>query len=250
VRIKVQANTPEWLAHRHGCCTASNLHKVISRLQKASNGRKKGEYKQTRDNYRREIVAERLSDLAIEHFVTGFMQQGLENEPLALEAYNMMFDVEGETKFGFAQHPSEDFFGASLDATIGENGGAEFKCFKPDKHLEIMESGEIPEENIAQLLGEIACYELDWIDWVSYCGFGKWPRELRIFRKRLTRADTVTLNGVAQTVGSHIADIEAEVKLFLEDVVLDLGKLAERAGKTKSVPIQQHEVASYSSIVP
>jgi hypothetical protein len=51
-------------------------------------------------------------------------------------------------------------------------------------------------------------------------------------------------------VGSHIADIEAEVKLFLEDVVLDLGKLAERAGKTKSVPIQQHEVASYSSIVP
>jgi hypothetical protein len=89
MRVEVQSNTPEWLAQRHGCGTASNLHKITSRLKRASNGRKAGDYKETRDNYLREIIAERLSGLAIEHFVTQFMEQGLLNEPLACEEYQM-----------------------------------------------------------------------------------------------------------------------------------------------------------------
>jgi hypothetical protein len=227
MRIEVQANTPEWLAQRHGCGTASNMHKWLSRLKRASNGRQKGDYKETRDKYAREIIAERLSGLAIEHFVTGFMQQGLDNEPLALEAYNLAMDVEASTKFGFALHPTIEYFGASLDATVGDKGGAEFKCFIPDKHLEIYETGVIPEENIPQLFGEMSCYELEWIDWVSYCGFGKWPREMRLFRKRLNRADYIEYNGVTQTVDSHIADIESEARVFLDDVILRMGKFAE-----------------------
>lgn len=236
MRIEVEGNTIEWLAQRHGCLTASCLQKVVDRLEKASGNRKKGDYKASRDTYMREVISERLGGLAIEHFVTGYMAQGTENEPLAREAYSLTYDADVSTKYGFATHPEHDFFGASLDGTIGDTGGLEIKCFKPDKHIYIMdETKEIPEDNIAQVLGEIACYELDWLDWVSYCGFGKWPRELRIFRRRLTRADTITFNNVTQTVDSHIADIEAEAKKFLEDVILRMGRLAVFAKQKDAV---------------
>jgi hypothetical protein len=234
MRIEVQANSVEWLTQRCACATASNLHKITSRLQRASNGKKKGDYKESRDVYLREVVSERLSGLAMENFVTPFMDQGLQNEPLAREHYAMMFDLEPETKYGFALHPTIEYFGASLDATVGDDGGAEYKCFKPDKHLEIYLAGEIPEENIAQVLGEMSCYELEWCDWVSYCGFGHWPRDLRLFRKRLHRGDTITFNDVTQTVDSHIADIEAEAKKFLEDVILQMGQLAKMAELSKT----------------
>lgn len=231
MRIEVAANSPEWLAQRHGCCTASNLHRVVGRLKKASNGRKAGDYRETRDAYKREVIAERLSDLAMEHFVTPFMDQGLANEPTARKAYEAAFGVKANTIYGFALHPEQDYFGASLDATVGEDGGCEFKCFKPDKHLEIWQTDTIPEENIPQILGEIACYELKWLDWVSYCGFGHWPAKLKLFRKRITREDYLEYNGVTQSVDSHVADIEKEAKIFLEDVILDLGKLAEIAAR-------------------
>lgn len=250
MRIEVQANSPEWLQMRHGCFTASNIERGTARLKRASGEKKKGDYKDSRDTYIREIISERLSGLAIEHFVTQFMEQGLEREPLAREAYELAFDVETEVKYGFALHPTIEFFGASLDATVGDKGGAEFKCFKPDKHLEIFESKKIPDENIAQVLGEMACYELDWCDWVSYCGFGSWPRELRVFRKRLHREDILTFNDVTQTVDSHIADIEQEAKRFLEDVLLHMGKLATIAKQFKAAEdySQMESVAGKDSI--
>ena len=233
MRIEIEGGTPEWLAQRHGCFTASNIERGTARLLRASNGRVKGDYKETRFQYIREVIAERFAGLAIEHFVTPYMDQGLVNEPLALEAYNLAMDVEVERKYGFALHPTIEFFGASLDATVGEKGGVEAKCFKPDKHLQIYETREIPEENIAQVLGEMSCYELDWCDWISYCGFGSWPRKVRLFRKRIERSDTLTFRDVTQTVDSHIADIEAEAKRFLEDVILEMGKLAKLAEVTE-----------------
>lgn len=229
MRIEVQGNTPEWLQHRHGCATGSKLIKAVKKLLRASGERKKGDYSERRDKYAREIICERLGGLAIENFVTPFMQQGLDNEGLAIEAYSLKFDIEIERKWGFALHPSIEWFGASLDGTVADNGGVEAKCFIPDKHIEIYESGEMPEENIPQVLCEIACYELEWVDWISYCGFGQFPREVRLFRKRIARTDYLKYNDVIQTVDSHIADIEAEAKKFLEDVALRMGKLAERS---------------------
>lgn len=230
-RIEVRGGTDEWLVMRAGCLTGSAFHKATKKLLRASGDRKKGDYAETRFKYMRELEAERLSGLAIEHFVTPFMNQGIENEPLALEAYDLSAGVESSAKFGFAIHPDIEFFGASLDATVGEKGGVEVKCFKPDNHLEIIETQAIPEENIAQILCEIACYELDWVDWCSYCGFGHWPRELRLWRKRIARTDTLTYNDVTQTVDSHIADVEAAAGTFLEDLILHMGKLAAYAKK-------------------
>jgi YqaJ-like viral recombinase domain len=219
---------------RIGMCTASRVKDVMKRLQRASGGRKKGDYAQPHYNYLKELVIERLTGRAQDHNIGSLqaVEWGIENEPVARGYYEIATDQKC-TPIGFAMHPSIEWFGASPDSLVGEDGLIEIKCLASDNHLDILESGEIPEEHVPQLLAEMACAERQWADFIAFDP--RFPPEHRLFIKRLHRNEEL----------DHIIGMmEDEVRSFLAEVDAKLKAL------TKSVPIQQNEVASYSSIVP
>ena len=70
-------NTPEWIIHRQGMVTASNMWRVMAKLKDP----KKESAERAR--YKAELVCEVLTGRATEHYVSPAMETGLEREPLA-----------------------------------------------------------------------------------------------------------------------------------------------------------------------
>lgn len=210
--IDVPQQSVEWLQMRTGCCTASRVVDVVTRLKRGTKNGSKGDYSKARQDYLMEIAAERLTGRAEDHFVTHWMEEGMENEPLAKAAYEMAFDVTLENG-GFALHPTIKFFGASADSLVGDDGLLEVKCLKTVNHLDILREKEIPLEFMPQLLAELSCTERKWVDFVSFDP--RLPKGLRMFVKRLERDDDL------------IAAMEQEVTTFLDEVATILESLGQ-----------------------
>jgi YqaJ-like viral recombinase domain len=207
--------SPEWLMQRIGMATASRVHDVVKRLQRASGARQKGDYAQTHYDYLHELVIERLTGRAQDHGIGNLaaVEWGIENEPLARAAYEMATDTEC-TPIGFAIHPKIEWFGASPDSLAGDDGLIEIKCLASHNHLDIIMSGEIPDEHLPQMMAEMACSERQWADFVAYDP--RYPKHLQLFIKRLHRDDAL------------IAVMEAEVSSFLAEVAAKVAQLAKK----------------------
>ena len=118
---------------------------------------------------------------------------------------------------GFAIHPKLEWFGASPDGLVGDEGLIEIKCPKSTTHLETIASGEIPEEYLPQMMAEMACAERQWVDFVSFDP--RMPKSLQLWVKRFNRDEKC------------IGLLEQEVEKFLQEVVFKLAELAEFAAK-------------------
>lgn len=197
-------NTPEWLVHRLGMVTASRMSDVMAKLK-----RKDGEAA-ARRNYRGELVCEILTGRAVEHYVSPAMEDGLEREPIAKEAYSIKFDVE-VLPGGFWAHDVIPRLGASPDSLIAEDGLAEFKCPLLTTHLDYLLNEEVPEEYLWQMLTQMACTGRQWCDFVSYNP--EMPEKYQLWVKRVPRDNAL------------IAALEAETLHFLEDVIETITKL-------------------------
>lgn len=216
--IDVEQQSEDWLKMRVGMCTASRVCDVVKKLKRASGSRQAGDPAATRDEYLMEVVCERLTGRAADHFVTQWMEQGIENEPFARAAYEIATDCEVQPG-GFAIHPDEErfkgWFGASPDGLVGTDGLVEIKCLKSENHLEIVSNGVVPAEFLDQMYAEMSCAERQWGDFISFDP--RMPKDLQLFIARLPRNE------------EKILVIEAEVQLFLEDVILRLGEFARKA---------------------
>lgn len=219
--IDVEQQTPEWIRMRIGMATASRVKDIVKRLSRASNGKKAGDYAQCHEDYLWELVAERLTGRAADHYVTPYMEEGTENEPLAKAAYEVQFDVSLENG-GFAVHDRIKWFGASPDALVGTDGLIECKCLKTVNHLEILRTGQIPEEHLAQMLAEMSCADRQWCDFISFDP--RVPKPLQLFVRRMHRDETL------------VAQMETEVEAFLAEVEEAIEKL-----KTYPAMIVQEE---------
>lgn len=208
----LEQQSPEWIKQRIGCCTASRLIDVVTRLKRGNGTAQKGDYGKARHDYMTELIGERLSGRAADHYVTPYMQEGIDNEPLAKAAYEYQFGVELEPG-GFALHDKIPYFGASVDALIGKEGCAEFKCLKLDNHLDILDAGEIPAQYFPQMLGELACYNRQWIDFVSFNP--DLPPGIKLFVRRWHRDEAL------------VAQLEKEVELFLDDLIVRLQRISK-----------------------
>lgn len=199
----IEQQTPEWLQMRIGMCTASRVIDVISRLTRNSAGGQKGDYKKAHYDYLQELVVERLTGRASDHYCTPAMEWGIENEPFARAAYEMQCDAE-VTPVGFAMHPRIKWFGASPDSLVGDDGCLEIKCPTSGVHLEYLTAGIVPLEHMPQMMSAMACAERQWCDFVSFDP--RMPRHLQLFIKRLERNDEL------------ISAMESEVETFLAEV--------------------------------
>lgn len=207
-------NTPEWLMQRCGMVTASRVADVVGR-KKPKKGEEVGEYLKARQDYLMDVVIERLTGRTTENYVSPAMEWGIEQEPIARAAYEMEKDEQAEL-VGFATHPKIEWFGASPDSLVGEDGCLEIKCPNTSTHLAYLLDGEVPVDYMPQMMAEMACAERKWCDFVSFDP--RLPKNLQFFCRRFHRNDAL------------IEVMEGEVRLFLEEVLLKMGELANRIG--------------------
>ena len=190
---------------RAGKVTASRVSDVLAKI-------KTGEAAARRD-YRAQLVAEILTGRPQEDgYINAEMQWGTDQEPLARSAYEMAKDVLVD-QIGFVLHPTIDRAGASPDGVTGKVG-LEIKCPKTATHLQYLLDGVVPSKYQPQMLWQMACAERPWCDFVSYDP--RLPSDMQLFVVRFNRDE------------KRITEMEAEVKVFLDEVDAMLANLKER----------------------
>jgi len=195
--------SPEWWAYRAGRCTASRVADVAPSRTK------------TRAKYLRELVAERLSGIPIIKRVPGLEARG-ELEPEARLAYEFYHDCTVK-EVGFIDHPTIEFSGCSPDGIVGRKGGIEIKCCDSQNHIEVLKTGIIDPDYLAQIQFNMACTKRAWWDYVSFDP--RMPEDLKLFVKRIIRDDHA------------IAKLETQVMDFLAEVDRELNAIRNGGAK-------------------
>lgn len=203
----IEQGSADWHQMRCGCCTSSRLNDALAKLKDPK------KESAARANYRKELAIERLTGNTYTHYVSPYMEWGTENEPLARTEYELFTGLE-VTPIGLALHDRIKYFSASTDGLVGTDGMLEIKCLTSINHLDILVSGEIPEEYHWQMLGGMACTGREWCDFVSFDP--RMPDDLKLFVKRFPRDDKL------------LRGMEADVEQFLKEVDELLAKLKEQ----------------------
>ena len=190
------AGTNQWHAARRGCLTASRMADAIAVL-------KNGKPSEARRKLMFDLLAERMSGVAVEHYVTPAMEWGIAHQADATAAY----EAETGELVGpevFVLHPSIDWFGATPDGIIGSDGLIEIKCPTTPKHLAWVMAGEVPDEHKPQMLAQLACTGRQWVDFVAFDPRVQKGPQLFIRRFQPERAE--------------VERIEAGAREFLEEL--------------------------------
>lgn len=203
--VECEQGSAEWIQLRCGKVTASRMCDVLAKLKTKPN-----EEAAPRRNYRTEIVCERLTGRAEDHYVSFDMDWGTANEPLARAAYEIHFGVDVDS-IGFATHSRIEGFGASPDGLIGADGLLEIKCPKTATHICYLLENVAPEEYQPQMMAEMACTGRQWVDFISFDP--RLPKSMQMFAVRFHRDE------------KRIAEMEKEVEKFLGDVDTMIAKL-------------------------
>lgn len=189
----------EWFAARLGRVTASKVKDVMAK------GRG-GAPSAVRTNYMMQLLCERLTETREEGYTNAAMQRGTDLEPIARSAYEMYEDCE-VLEVGLILHPSIEGFGASPDGVIlleGGRRGLEIKCPNTAQHIAVIQSSKHDTQYEWQMLAQMACADLESVDFVSFDD--RLPEELQYVCFRYHRDD------------ARIREMEAEVKVFLEEL--------------------------------
>jgi len=200
----IEQGSPEWLAIRLGKVTASRIADVMAKG-------KSGEAA-TREDYRTELVVQRLTNEPGESFTNAAMEWGIQTEPMARIAYEAQANVFVE-QVAFVDHSTIEWFGCSPDGLVSETGLVEIKCPASKTHIKYLLGGKPPAKYVPQMQCQMAVTGREWCDFVSYDP--RLPEDLQLFVVRLERDE------------EYIKAMEAEVKKFLGEVSEMYSKLKE-----------------------
>lgn len=196
-----------WHQLRLGKVTASRLSDVMAKG-------KTGEAA-TRADYKLDLVIERLTGKPTDSFTNAAMAWGTEQEPFARAAYELekgLFVKE----IAFVDHPTILGFGASPDGLVNDDGCLEIKNPNSKTHLKYLKDNKPPAKYLNQMIGQLSCTQRDFVDFCSYDS--RFPSGLQLFIVRYYRDEKA------------IAEIETEVKKFLEEVEEELALLKQKMG--------------------
>ena len=206
----IEQRTEEWFQQRLGKVTASRISDVIAKTKTGVST--------SRQNYLVQLVSERITGKKGDSFVNQAMLDGIEREGAARAIYMLNRDVS-VTEVGFFDHPVIKNSGASPDGAVNAEeegkyaGLIEIKCPIETTHTNTLMSKSVPSKYIPQMQWQLACTGAKWVDFVSYNP--NFPEELQLFVARVDRDDT------------YIAELEAEVIKFLDEVEQTIIKLKE-----------------------
>jgi hypothetical protein len=168
--ITCDQGSPDWFKARAGLVTASEFQTLLMKG-------KGGGDSATRRTYMRKLAGEIITGEPMESFTNPHMERGRAMEAEARDLYAFMMDAEPQ-QVGFIKSGRK---GASPDSLIGDDGGLEIKTRLPHLMIELLESGEVPNEHIAQIQGGMLVADRAYWDFVAY-----WPK-LPLFVKRVYR---------------------------------------------------------------
>jgi exodeoxyribonuclease (lambda-induced) len=200
--LKISQQTPEWLNERCGKVTGSRVKDVMARL-------KKGDPSKKRENYMMEIVSERLTGMAAEHYVSDAMVWGVEQEPMARNAYEVASGNDVD-RAGIAIHPNIPMFAASPDGTIDKDGLFEAKGPMSHNHIKWMLAGVVPDEHIDQCQSQMACWEREWLDFVSFDS--RMGPVAQLYRAPRLYRDEKRIAAIEFAVIEFLAEVDAMVE--------------------------------------
>ncbi len=183
----------EWFATRAGIVTASEFQTLLMKG-------KGGGDSVTRRTYMRKLAGEIITGEPMEAFTNAHMERGKLMEQEARDLYAFMTDTEPQ-QVGFIKSGRK---GASPDSLIGSDGGLEIKTKLPHLLIELLESGEVPSEHVAQVQGGMWVAEREWWDFVAY-----WPK-LPLFVKRIHR-DEAYIKKLSEAVDQFNGELDALV---------------------------------------
>lgn len=218
-------NSADWFSCRAGCLTASNLNRLIeydagSGLYVASrikSGKSKGERTKKAQDYITDVLAERLTGKAAEHYVSYYMDRGRELEGEARRTYQLAHEVDVEL-VGFVLHESINWFGASPDGYC-EGAGWEVKCPASSTHLEyLLDRCEtfqgVPLEYFPQCDAGMSVLGLDEWRFASYSP--DFPKHLQLYSAVLKR-DEKRIDSLEALIRDVLAEVE-QIKEQLGEV--------------------------------
>ena len=193
--MTIEQGTPEWHMQRLGKVTASRITDVLAKV-------KTGEAV-TREDYRTELVVQRLTNQPSEPFTNAAMEWGTEQEPMARITYEAHASVFVE-QVSFVEHPTIEWFGCSPDGLVGKDGLLEIKCPSSKNHIKYLLGGKPPAKYVPQMQCQMAVTGRKWCDFVSYDP--RLPEDLQLFVVRLEQDE------------EYIKSMEGEVQKFLSEV--------------------------------
>ena len=190
----MEQRTEEWFSARLGKATASRVADVLAKIKSGESA--------SRKNYKMELVVQRLTGKPQESFTNAAMEWGTEQEPFARMAYEAHTGTFVKEE-GFVDHPTIEGFGCSPDGLVGD-GLIEIKCPNTATHIETVLENKSPSKYIPQMQCQMAVTGAKWCDFVSFDP--RTPEDLQLFIIRVERDE------------EYIAEMEKEVKLFLQEV--------------------------------
>lgn len=187
-----------WLQARLGKLTASRMADAMSFT-------KAGKETAKRRKLKLDVLAERMTDVLATHHVTAAMEHGKEFEEDAKQAYVAHTErmiIDGTNCF--VEHPTIEFFGATPDAFIGNDGLLETKCPTTKTHIIWSLAGVVPPEHMPQMAAQLLCTQRKWVDFASYDP--RMPQGRRLFTLRFIPTK------------EYLLEVEAAAIQFLKEV--------------------------------
>ena len=191
----IEQGSDAWQAARTGKLTASRVADMLATVKTGESA--------SRKNLKADLIVERLTNQKTESFTSGAMNWGVETEPQARAAYEVMTGNFVD-QIAFVDHPTIAMFGCSPDGLVDDNGLIEIKCPNSATHLEYLETQTIPKKYITQMQTQLCVTGRQWCDFVSFDP--RLPEPLNLLIIRVERDD------------EYISMIESEAIKFLQEV--------------------------------
>lgn len=152
----MEQRTMEWFLARRGRITASPVGCLMA-------PRGLGKLAET---YAKSLVADQISEFFEDDQFTSYaMQQGIDLEPMARDAYALEELVEVQ-EVGFIT--KGDDLGCSPDGLVDDDGGLEIKCPQPAKHMDNLLSEFCPKEYIDQVQFSLLVTDREYWDVMTF----------------------------------------------------------------------------------
>jgi putative phage-type endonuclease len=195
----IEQGSEEWLKIRLGKVTASGVADVLAKTKTGVSA--------SRGNYLIKLAIQRVTGIVEESYTNDAMQWGIDNEAQARVAYEV---ASGNfvDQIAFVDHPAIQWFGASPDGLVNDDGLVEIKCPNSATHWSYIKDDGPPNKYYIQMQAQMACTGRSWCDFVSFDP--RMPERSRLFIKRVMRED------------DYIAEMEAEIKKFLDEVAVEV----------------------------
>lgn len=205
---EILQNSEEWRQARCGSLGASQIALALARTKTG--------WGASRANVMATIIAEKLTGVPEEGYVSEAMRRGKELEAEARLAYELRTGA-GVQQVGLVRHPTIVGTHASPDGLIGEHGLIEIKVPNLATHVDYLISQQIPMNYQQQMAWQLICTGRKCCDFCSYAP--QLPASMQLFIRPFTLPET------------WAKEMESEVATFLKEVdrkVDDLRHLYER----------------------